>query len=549
MSTPLSPSSRRSGFTLIEVAIALALFVIGALAIVRIFPPALGVIRNNESRATAVTLGESTLAKFKNKNSLAPEAVYDVDISGGWTSGVDNWQDYPSAVVNSASKSTTLPKQPTDPAYDASALGHFRYIYGEPHYIGTSQTILLNRPRASQTDTGVDIPVTAFYDDTVEGVQIGDDGYLDFSNAYLASDNTSFFDSANPKLPPAADRSEDGVTYYISYNWRECADIGCTNNPPIKGVLEEPISIPGLATSARILPCVTNSNFRVLPGGIRVRMRHNFVPTVATSGNSDYTTVSVSATSPRIYYTNYLSSDWRILVNDSAPMQDPSTPTTGVIRLPIPGLDDTFSPTGYLTRSDQQTAASPITPSNVDNKTGEIEYSISSWVAPRVRTIYRTLDNWAHQISVAPRSYVPYDAGRGIPDADGNIDFPREPWREYSWDASDGSYLYFHPGDAGKTVEISFTDGSGDKVNSICTIDEDLISKPASVPTGFIGAGNTSSQVARMNITDAVGDPVSASSILSVRGLSIRTRTAWLNHDRYNQVIVPGYRSLTQSSS
>jgi hypothetical protein len=31
-----------------------------------------------------------------------------------------------------------------------------------------------------------------------------------------------------------------------------------------------------------------------------------------------------------------------------------------------------------------------------------------------------------------------------------------------------------------------------------------------------------------------------------VQGLSLRARTAWLFNDRYNQVIVPAYRALTQ---
>jgi hypothetical protein len=52
--------------------------------------------------------------------------------------------------------------------------------------------------------------------------------------------------------------------------------------------------------------------------------------------------------------------------------------------------------------------------------------------------------------------------------------------------------------------------------------------------------------VARLFLTNPGGNNVSADSILGVQGLSIRARTAWLNNDRYNQVIVPAYRSQTQ---
>jgi hypothetical protein len=137
---------------------------------------------------------------------------------------------------------------------------------------------------------------------------------------------------------------------------------------------------------------------------------------------------------------------------------------------------------------------------------------------------------------------MPYDPNRGT------TDFPREPWREYHWSSSDPSVIYFHPSEAGKSVALTFLNSSGVKVSSICSIEDDLIAQPGSVANGFIGPGNTTTpKVARLFITDAVGNEVSANSILAIQGLSVRARTAWLNNDRYNQVIVPGYRSLTQS--
>jgi prepilin-type N-terminal cleavage/methylation domain-containing protein len=560
-----SLSSRRSGFTLIEVAIALALFVIGALAIVRIFPPALGVIRNNESRATAVAMGESTLAKLRNKTSQPPEAVFDVEAS---STEPYKWQDFPDGIVSSASKSITLPKQPTDASYDASALGHFRYIYGEPHYIASGQSISLNQPQDSSVAalSGIEF----FVDRIIDGVQINANGYLDFANAYYADNPSSVFRGSgytdpgdvNTVRPPNTMRSDEGVTYYVSYRWRECLDPNaCTTFSSIKGVLEEPLDIPddtasyNTGTDARVLACMPpgSSGNKAIPGGVQVRIRQKFTlaPSATSTGlgaDSSRKIVSIKNTgsSGATLYCSYWASDWRNLVGDDAPLND-------VVHLPVNGLD-TSSIFGILTNSNRTLTPTLVTPdlstkAKIDGaKKGDVEFTGSSaTTSARIVTVYKALDGWARQVSVAPRSYISYDANRGTTTLSSNINFPREPWREYYWNS--GDTMYFHPGDAGKTVALSFYDGSGNKVSSICTIDEDLIGIPTGVPSGFIGPGNTSSQVARLFITDASGNKISASSILSVQGLSIRARTAWLNNDRYNQVIVPGYRSLVSGTS
>jgi prepilin-type N-terminal cleavage/methylation domain-containing protein len=528
MSTPLSP--RRSGFTLIEVAVALALFVIGALAIVRIFPPALGVIRNNESRATAVSLGESTLARLRGPAAGAPDGVFDVVAD---STEAYNWQDYPVGIVTSASKSNTLPKQPTDAAYDVSALSHFRYIYGETHRLKSGQEILFDRPVDSTTASDLTAPndlPRVFYDSIIGGVQIGEDGYLDFSSAYVESSEIpdidagygydvgrTFHDTANPQNPPTNARTTntaapDSATtpsttvYYVSYHWRES-----TTPSIIQGVQEEPIAVRNTISvqsdRPRVFPYFINSANKVIPGVVQVRVRRYPPVSVTGTGTADSRIYKFTAPYTGTYHFNYLSSDWRTMTDDfsATDIQD--------------YLDDLFGKNGATL---------------IDQHANGL----------RTRGLYTTADNWAQQLSVAARSYIPYNANRGT-----TSDYPREPWREYSWDSSDSSMMYFHPSDAGKTIAISFMNGTT-KVSSVCTIDEDLIAKPGSVPSGFIGPGNTDSKVARLFITDAAGlTPSSVDSILSVQGLSIRARTAWLNNDRYNQVIVPGYRTLTQSNS
>jgi prepilin-type N-terminal cleavage/methylation domain-containing protein len=537
--------ARRGGFTLIEVAIALAIFVFGALAIVQIFPPALGVIRNNESRITATQLGENTLAQFKTKTTPPPEAIFDVDATITDPTNPYKWNDYSAAVVGTSNKNGSLPRTVTD--FNTSALARFRYIYGEPHYIRAGQTILLNRPYDSAGG-----PASAFYDRIVEGVQINEAGYLDFTNAYMV-DGTSLdapyntqstpFNNGSTRPPASHRRTTDPATnviYYVSYRWREA-----TSPTVIRGVLEEPLSIPDDShwtnDPSRVLPCVIASANKVIPGTVRVRMRHGLPASSSTVGGDLTVTSSVAG----LFYISYLSRDWRQMTDYSAPVDN-------VVQLPLNGLEEN-SISGMLTNSNQSLtpilSTAPSVPpapyypvAAVDYKKGAVTYSFPATTGARIRTVYQTLDGWATQISVAPRTYVPYFDSAILP-AGTSDNFPREPWREYVWSSADRSNIYFHASEAGKTVAISLSDGSA-TVSTTVTIDN-----IQDAPAGLGGAGNfaPSGKVARATLTQPNGDPATATTaILSVQGLSVQARTAWLNADKYNQVIVPGYRNLLQ---
>lgn len=545
MST-LSSSSRHGGFSLIEVAIALAIFVFGALAIVQIFPPALGVIRNNESRTTATQLSESTLAQLSTKTTPPPEAIFDVDPA---STQPYKWNDYPAAVVGTINKNASLPKSPID---STSALDHFKFIYGEPHYIGSSQTVFSNRPISNT------VTPTAFYDRIIEGVQINEDGDLSFANAYM-SDGTElnetevngvYYDAHTPfnngsTRPPESStpdrnyrRTSDpstNVTYYVSYRWREAA----TPNI-IRGVIEEPLSIPSdsgwIDNPARVLACAVDSANKAVPGGVRVKMRKS----IPASSSSIGSTVSISASIPGLYYINYLSKDWRELSVDSAPVNN-------VVQLPINGIEEN-SVFGVLTNSNYTlkppvASSGPYPIASVDYKKGSVTYSFPPTPGARIRTTYRTLDGWANQPSVAPRSYIPYivrPTAIGFSEAH----FPREPWREYVWIPGE-RIIYFHASEAGKSISVSYQSSTGTIVKGAVLTIRDA-QKVTTLPAGFFGSANPDRWVAPAEITDLSGNPIAASAILSIQGLSIQARTAWQNGDRYNQVIVPGYRTLMQ---
>ena len=563
----LSSHSRKSGFSLIEVAIALAIFVFGALAVVQIFPPALGVVRNNESRTTATQIGQSTLERIGGKSLRPPEAIFDVSAA---STQPYKWNDYAAAVIGTSSKNASLPTSPLDSAFNASALNHFRYIYGEPHLIGSQQTVSLNFPQ----DTTVPALSTLefFIDEIVENVQITGNGYLDFSNAYLASSPNTPFRDDDPSDPndnstsrPPNDYREN-VVYYVSYRWRACVNVNqpsCTAFGSVQGVVEEPLEIPtdsagyNSSTDGRVLASLVSAGLvstgnQIIPGGTKVRVRRKF--TVDPSGSSetgpsDRKIISITNQNnkPVVLYCNYFASDWRNLSDYSAPVNN-------IVQLPILGVEASpsdFPIFGVLSTSDSNTEPvfkSPDLGTGTkvrDAEKGRLEFSGTAIAGARFRTVYRTKEGWAHQLSVAPRNYVPHVA-RPTAASFPADNFPSEPWREYAWSPLDPSNLYFHASEAGKTVSVAYHNG-GQTLHAVLTIDN-IENAPSAAWWGASFSGFApSGKVARVEISAPNGSAATlAAAILEVKGLSVQARTAWQNGDRYNQVVVPGYRTLMQ---
>ena len=81
----------RRGFSLIEVAIALVIFVIGALAIIRIFPGALSVINNNGDQLVATNLSRSKVVALQSDKAV-PDASFNNRGATGVVFLDDFWQ-------------------------------------------------------------------------------------------------------------------------------------------------------------------------------------------------------------------------------------------------------------------------------------------------------------------------------------------------------------------------------------------------------------------------------------------------------------------------
>ena len=349
---------RNRGFTLIEVLIALVIFVIGALAVIRIFPPAFHVVQNSGYSNVATRLSDSILSQMKGEGST-PDAVFDIDDSGSWASNVveASWLDQDGSVVANNDLNGSLPKGPSPDAYSASALNHFKFIRGESHYIqnsagnsATSDTpyLLTNFPyTADNTAGGVHLYINL----TIHGVTIDSNGRLDFSDATYTNpfnSQTSNFYSSTPGYstrPPeyvsnsgsigAASNSavllfrspigtpsvNAGARFYVSYRYIDGAT-GKTNS-----VFNEPLNLPDDATWNTEAGGNDDENY-VLQGLLRKKLLSN-KPTI------DAGSVQVTARGELVFLPSGTSISISNIVSSAIPLgTDQNFGNHGVVTLP-----------------------------------------------------------------------------------------------------------------------------------------------------------------------------------------------------------------------
>jgi hypothetical protein len=151
---------------------------------------------------------------------------------------------------------------------------------------------------------------------------------------------------------------------------------------------------------------------------------------------------------------------------------------------------------------------------------------------PRARIGYATTNKWAQQLSVAASSYVPYlpDAGFYLTGAR-PTNLVRQPWREYYWSLSAPTVMLFHPAEAGKTVSVTYLDSNNQRQTYVLIIDNDI---DATAPAGCLNPAGL--HAAKTELTH------SARSILSVKGLAVQARSAWVAGGRYTQAVASDFR-------
>lgn len=629
----------KRGFSLIEVAIALAIFVIGALAIIRIFPGALSVINNNGDQLVANNLNRSALARLGSERAM-PDATVNIrrdntpDRNIIWTTEGTadhsaDWQDSDTSVTGIPRFNASLPKTPSDPdSIKDSALGSYHAIVGEKSDIvivndgGTNEYYALTQFPISIGLQGTPATVQPFnpavsQDYDLVNTRVNNDGTLDFRETEEVK--TSGETSGMAAIPVPANSM-----LYVTYRYKNSA-------AKVWGVEEEPVpittDIPDLRTTLTIevkppttgLSAVTPNG--IIPTTVEVRLRRflgtGSFKTVATmdpaltaeriaEARRGLVWMDTSSLSPifapdRPVMLDYIA-DWSFLLQDGAALVTPGEVVDGAptpppaytladesyrqIPLGAPFIEDqvnasiyslVYSPAALTDSMDTdkffksaygEAYPNPdvndrlLKPTENDLRQGRVTVSVRD-SASRVRIAYQTRDNWAQQLSVAARAYKHYvvSSPAGAPEI--------EPWRDYVLSVTtNGTYLYFHAGEAGKSINISYSYNNGVDINNNPLPDVKIASRPyitqedligaagLGLPTGFSGTG-PDDKVAVVELLTANGDSfpttaadgvttVNLTSIQGVRGSSATLRTAYLNGDRYAQSLLTGRRSFDQ---
>lgn len=577
----MPPTLRRSkaqarGFSLLEVAIALVIFVFGALAIVRIFPGALRVITVGGSRQNALSLNRSTMARVQLN---PPAATYDVGQNSSFT-WVDGYQDQttnnfePRAVLGSTRRGYSLPRQANQSDVDNSALGSVRAIVGEPSIVRVNNGQLFVFTQFPIFDTSV---VQVNERASMSGVTINSAGNLDFTDARWSSsgEQADFIQNA---------------TYYVTCRYIDKGQLwGLSDFPATAST--------STSTTAQVaLPSTTATEFiagqvnvvcqRVLDAPILIpttpspspsyNATRGIVPDLAVTGATLAGNIYSKGTSTTLaagdqVFVDY-QADWGRILQEGTPDTVPEALATPIpapttprqIALAAPFIEDHATDAVTTVRYSKSsnifvlgqwgegvTTTDVLTPTNADLRASRITFDMGNDLTATARVSYRTRDNWSQQLSVAAASYKPF--------TDGGV----EPWRDYVLLPTTGTpkgIIYFHASEAGKSVMVTYTYKTPGAMGSSVTLRNRLLSisddqeKPVGLPATFtprtFGAGLGSGYAARLDLTDANGDNLddvgdTLSSISGVRGASVTVRTAWLDGSRYTQSFLTAMRAGT----
>jgi prepilin-type N-terminal cleavage/methylation domain-containing protein len=553
-------TQQKKGFSLIEVVIALAIFVIGALAIIRIFPTGLGLVEKSGNQQRAANFNRSVVAALKNSDSI-PYAIVN-------TNTADTWEPFNGSVIGSAKYNNTLPASLRSTDLTNSALEKYKSISREKTKVrnGTDGSFILTQFSVDPTRN-----VSIFQEDTLENVTISANGTLDLTSAT----------KKNGSLFTAPTDVETNRTFYVTYRH----SVGTMPNQHIFGVVEEPVK----AIASGVIKVSASS---VIPGIATVVVREplagsiTLTPEKARCGLINLSGLPTGTEEVSIDYTT----DWYWLLEELTPTNaddvfkrrviDPATGNAVVdptenrifkqVELSIPFVqprtqgrfatllmenggrgrhfswlnngNDSMPPANSAVRFPSTVGSDTIRDeANFRNtlREGKICFNLTDPLiatptpikSPLVRVAYRTQDGWARQVSVSAKSYKPYTSN--------NI----ERWRDYApISTSNYNTLFFQPSEAGKAVRVTYTYGNG-TADADKTITELLVIKNEveELPTGNTPLGPGVNIVVRLEIDPPGANNVTA--ILSVKGASITARTAWMTNNKYSHNLLTSMRS------
>jgi prepilin-type N-terminal cleavage/methylation domain-containing protein len=599
---------RRSGFTLLEVALALAIFLIGALAIIRIFPGGLAVVAQSENQLRASDINKAVLARI-NSSQSAPRSIFYGDISTAAANAVaPTWRNFNGAVLGPTRQNASLPLSSDLGAYYKSALPKLITIHGEPvqvqinnkgtlndatddtTYLVTQFPIAFNRDAVDGSGISNNPIANVFEEDEMEGVQITATGKFDFSKATFKSSGVPVTTTANTGCTATT------CVMYATYRYK--------NPTNLSGVTDEPIAWTGNIAADVYAPHYgTNS----VVGNVSMRLRHllgatpitrdeahlGYIPTIpGTAFMRDKTRVGTPLTvdyqagwgsyslvqdipslTPQSQYV-----DTTDPTNPGAPNATPA-PGEAQIALNAPytfvrgtlplcalityngGLtsaifDGVTTPPAntFLLKTDgeintlgtssPEQAAIAANERRYSLRTGRISFDMENPYKPKQVRLAYATRDNWTQQLTTASSSY-------MPFDSASTPTFREEWREYF--LSTDNDLYFHATEAGKTVEVTYTTASSTTpVTTVGTIEQRLINPttPAALVTfagnEYLSNPTVTSRVARLVIYDNNGAKANPTNILDVRGLSVSMRTAWLDRDAWQQNVTTTLRRESQ---
>lgn len=637
--------SARRGFSLIEVAIALVIFVIGALAIVRIFPGALSVIGNNGNQQIAMNLNREVSARLKTDGAV-PGQTFNLAVKNdgtlSWTTSdntnhtadyiavttaatatdIGKGGDIAASVLGIPRFNATLPTtEDINTQANNSALSRFRGIIGEQAKvlkIGNDYYAATQFPISIQETGGTQTPLapTISQEYTVQNARIDGQGKVTFANAtVITPDNKEYrLDDTSTEANTAGVSQRNTLSpnsmVYVSYRYHvaggnvwsvkeEAVPVSTALTLTALTAQTTPIAVNPPATTrgaAVAYNSATPETTGTVAEAIDVRVKNYAgVGTFGTGAAVEQITNARCglvklpfAPTTSTVSVDYVA-DWSLLMQKATLLQTPeeNRPERAgyfyrEVSLGAPLIEDQ-APVGVYSLLQDPNASQPLylsqfgtssatpdpttgnsglmTPTQDELRSGKLTFSLinppssgASEIEPKVRVAYRTRDNWVQQLSVAANAYKPFVANGA------------EPWRDYF--LGDDNYLYFHAGEAGKTISISYITRKVVSVNGNDTIvddpiverpfviDEQIIDTPTASPANVPANFATSGKVSRVKLTNANGGdlpnnatlPTTSSqspnllSIQGVKGNSVTLRTAYINGTKYAQTVLTSNR-------
>ncbi len=614
--------SARQGFSLIEVAIALVIFVIGALAIIRIFPGALSVIGNNGDQQIATNLNRSVAARLQSENAV-PYANFNIAVNADgslqWTTAdnTNHTADFgaiPASVIGVPRFNNSLPA-PEDINTQAnnSALSRFRGIQGEqvqdfkindggPPLIPDVPYALTQFPISfAKIGTGTTDEIllpTLSQEYTVRNARIDKNGNVTLKDATITDvkGDEIRLDAATDTEDIKKNKVPAKSMIYVSYRYYNTSGQiwGVTDEArPVSTAIDSP-NTPDKLTDASFTvnpPLVTRAARSIYNASapapnttgavaevIDIRVKRYLgvgqfggpnspafnapgYPDIDQVGDARRGMIRLDGVAPqRINNVPILAdyvADWSLLLQQSVPLiASDAAPGARQVALGAPFIEDQ-SPVGIysvLIDIDKNPTQSPppyqpfrsqfgtdypapalgnrlIAPTEDELRAGKATFDVTTEVS-KARVAYRTRDNWVQQLSVAAKAYKPYVGSAAF--------VPAEPWRDYY--LGDDNYLYFHAGEAGKTISVSYrtTNDKGPLVDRPFVIETQLVKVPTAFYNG-LGARVELSAANGVAFKDDTTNDVLV-SIQGIKGTSVTVRTAYINGSKYAQTLLTSNR-------